>query len=349
MDEYTLLGRTGLRVSPLCLGAMTFGNGEGWLAGEHEARKIFDGYLEAGGNFIDTANIYANGESEEMLGRFLASSGRREQVVLASKFSLNTAPGDPNAGGNGRNAIYRALDASLKRLRTDYLDLYWLHAWDTITPIEEVVETLDDLVRSGKIRYVGLSDVPAWIMARAQTYAELRGRTRVAALQVEYSLLDRTVEIEHTGACSELGLGICAWGPLGAGLLTGKYRQVGRAPKGRIAKDERIKNRMLTERNLEIVEVVAAVAAELGRPPAQVALNWVTQQREVSSTIIGATQLEQLEENLAALNFTIPDEFMRQLDEISRPLKGRLYDFFEPPFQQRIHGAKVSRKRGRPT
>jgi len=341
MNAYSLLGRTGLRVSPFCLGAMTFGNADGWGAGESEALKIFDRYLGAGGNFIDTANIYAQGESETLVGRFIAQRGARENVVLATKFSFATATGDPNAGGNGRKNIYRALDASLKRLGTDYIDLYWLHAWDTLTPIEEVVETIDDLVRAGKVRYFGLSDVPAWVMARAQTYAELRGRARVAALQAEYSLLDRTLDTEHAAACQELGVGICPWGPLGGGLLTGKYLKNG--AEGRLSKDERSKNRIKSARNLRIVETLATIAEEIGRPAAQVALNWVTRQPCVSSTIIGVTRLVQLEDNLKALDFDIPPELAARLDACSSQPKGHLYDFFEQPFLGRVLGARVSK------
>jgi aryl-alcohol dehydrogenase-like predicted oxidoreductase len=207
LADYSLLGRSGLRVSPLCLGAMTFG----WGCDEATARDIFNRYLEAGGNFIDTADAYSSGQSEEMLGRFMKEAGNRDRIVLATKFSFNTSPGNPNTGGNGRKNILRALEGSLRRLQTDHVDLYWLHAWDGMTPVEEVMTTLDALVRSGKVRYIGLSDTPAWYLARAQTLAELRGLERVCALQLEYSLVERNIEREHIPAALELGMGVCPW------------------------------------------------------------------------------------------------------------------------------------------
>ena len=347
LTRYSLLGRSGLRVSPLCLGTMTFGNDWGWGADVAESRRIFDRYLAAGGNFIDTANTYTNGNSERMLGDFMAEAGNRERIVLATKFTVSTSRGDPNATGNGRKNIYQALEASLQRLRTDYIDLYWLHMWDGVTPVEEVVETLDSLVKAGKIRYFGLSDVPAWYLARAQTLAELRGSARVAALQLEYSLTDRTIEREHVPAALELGMGICPWSPLGGGLLTGKYSREADgsgAGQGRMTSDPRFRHQF-TERNWRILDVVKETAAALGKTPSQVALNWITKRPGISSTIIGASKLSQLEDNLAALEFDIPAEFSRRLDEVSRPAWVHLYDdFFTGDFQAALRGADISKR-----
>src|SRR5262249_7912809 len=238
LNEYVTLGRSGLRVSPLCLGTMTFGTEWGWGSDEGAAAAILDHYLEAGGNFLDTADMYVNGRSEEILGRFIAERRARDRIVLATKFTFNAEPGNPNAGGNGRKNVYRALEASLRRLRTDYADLYWLHAWDTVTPVEEVLDTLTDLVRQGRIRHFGFSDVPAWYAARAETLAEQQGKDRIIALQLEYSLVERTIEREHVTAARELGMGICPWSPLAGGFLAGKYRRGagGAVGEGRLQK-----------------------------------------------------------------------------------------------------------------
>src|SRR4030095_6906859 len=225
LNDYVTLGRSGLRVSPLCLGTMTFGNEWGWGSEEEAARSVFDRYLDAGGNFIDTADLYTEGHSEELLGKFIRERGLRDRIVLATKFTFNAEPGNPNTGGNGRENIYRALAASVRRLQTEYIDLYWLHAWDTITPVEEVVSTLNDLVRAGKIRHYGFSDTPAWYVARAYTLAEKEDREPLIALQLEYSLTERNIEREHVPAAQELGLGICPWSPLAGGFLTGKYQR----------------------------------------------------------------------------------------------------------------------------
>ena len=227
MNEYLTLGRSGLRVSPLCLGTMTFGTEWGWGSEENVSRAIFDRYLEAGGNFIDTADGYTGGRSEEMVGKFIADGKLRDRVVLATKFTFSADPTNPNAGGNGRKNIYRALTGSLQRLQTDYIDLYWLHAWDSVTPIEEVISTLNDLVRQGKIRHYGFSDVPAWYASRAFTLAEKHATERPIALQLEYSLVERNIEREHVPFAAELGFGICPWSPLASGFLSGKYKREG--------------------------------------------------------------------------------------------------------------------------
>jgi aryl-alcohol dehydrogenase-like predicted oxidoreductase len=229
--RYKLLGNSGLRVSELCLGTMTFGEDWGWGSSEEESRKVYDAFLDAGGNFIDTANIYTSGTSERLLGEFL--HGQREHIVLATKYT-NAAPGtDPNAAGNHRKSMVQALEASLKRLKTDYIDLYWLHIWDQITPIEEVMRAFDDLVRQGKILYAGVSDIPAWVVAKGNTLAALRGWTPFVGLQIEYSLIERTPERELLPMAADLGLGVTAWSPLAGGVLTGKQLEAGGAKDSR--------------------------------------------------------------------------------------------------------------------
>ena len=338
LSTYSLLGKTGLRVSPLCLGTMTFGTEWGWGSPAETAKKILHSYLEAGGNFIDTANGYTNGRSEELLGEFLSESGLRDRVVLATKYTFNTRPGDPNAGGNGRKNLVQSLEASLRRLKTDYVDLYWLHAWDCLTPAEETMSSLDALVRQGKIRYIGLSDTPAWYLTRAQSLAEQFGWERVAALQLEYSLVERNIEREHIPAALHFGMGICPWSPLASGFLSGKYTRKGDGGtgEGRLqvtqAQGNPVFNKF-SERNWKIVDALTGVAKELGKSPAQVALNWITKRPAVSSTIIGATKLDQLESNLAALDFEIPPALWARLEEVSRPEMTFPYNFFQPSMQ----------------
>ena len=346
LNEYITLGRSGLRVSPLCLGTMTFGTVWGWGAEENVSRSLFDRYLEQGGNFIDTADQYTGGKSEEMIGKFISDRSLRDRIVLATKFTFNAEQGNPNAGGNGRKNIYRALHGSLRRLQTDFIDLYWLHAWDTITPVEEVISTLNDLVREGKISYFGFSDTPAWYVARAQTLAEKEGKQRLIALQLEYSLVERNIEREHIPAAQELGLGICPWSPLASGFLTGKYKRQGNdgSADGRLEKTKDSQNPTLLRfnaRNWDILDILLDVSKKIGRSPAQVALNWVVTQAGVTSTILGASKLNQLEDNLRAIEFSIPAELRLQLDEISDLASIHPYVFFEPFLQEMIHGARV--------
>jgi aryl-alcohol dehydrogenase-like predicted oxidoreductase len=322
--QYHLLGRSGLRVSPLCLGTMTFGNEAGFGCAPDAARQIFQSYLEAGGNFIDTADGYGDGKSEELLGQFIKDTGTRDRVVLATKYGWSGIPGDANAGGNGRKNLMRAVEASLRRLQTDYVDLYWLHFWDAITPVEEVMSSLDSLVRSGKVRYIGLSDSPAWYVARAQTLAELRGWERVCALQLEYSLVERNIEREHLPAARELGMGLCPFSPLASGLLTGKYTRTGEEVQG-TGRLQTVKHwgvplwDKFNEKNFRIADALAGVSKELGRPPSQVAINWVAKRPGVSSTLIGASTLAQYEDNAGALEFEIPQELSQKLEVASRP------------------------------
>lgn len=343
LDSYVTLGHSGLRVSPLCLGTMTFGTEWGWGSEENVARQVFDSYVEAGGNFLDTANVYTEGHSEELLGKFLQDRGVRDNLVLATKFTFNPVPGDPNAGGNGRKNIYRALEDSLRRLKTDYIDLYWLHAWDTVTPVEEVVSTLSDLIRAGKIQHYGFSDTPAWYVARAKTIAEKEGKDGLIALQLEYSLVERNIEREHVPAAQELGLGICPWSPLAGGFLTGKYQQKGDTGvgEGRLEIAKEAGNpifQRFTTRNWQILKVLSEVSKQIGRPLSQVALNWVATQPGITSTIVGASKLSQLEDNLRYSEFEIPRELRARLNEVSAIEPLHPYGFFTPPFQGWISG-----------
>lgn len=348
VDQYYLLGRSGLRVSRLALGTMTFGNGGirgiggSWGADEGAARAIFDRYIAAGGNFIDTANSYAGGLSEKLIGSFVAESGLRDDVVIATKFSNSLSPGNPNAGGNGRKAMMQAVDASLKRLKTDYIDLYLLHTWDRMTPAEEVMRTFDDLVRAGKIRYAGLSDVPGWYAARAQTWAEAHTLTQPICLQLPYSLVERSIEHEFVPFAETLGLGITAWSPLAMGLLSGKYRP-GTAEEGRLSQDASGGGLgLFTERNRHILSVLERIANEMGRSMAQVALNWCVNRPGVAAAIVGASRLSQLDDNLAALDFTIPAEFRSELDAATAIDAPYPYALFADDYQAGILNAGAS-------
>ncbi len=344
-DRYYTLGRSGLRVSRLALGAMTFGTEWGWGADEAAARRMFDAYLDAGGNFVDTADLYTNGTSESWLGRFIADHGVRDRVVLATKYGYNAEPGNPNAGGNGRKNLIRALEGSLRRLRTDYVDLYLLHTWDLLTPAEEAIRTLDDQVRAGKIRHLGLSDVPAWYAARMQTLAEWRGYEPLCALQLEYSLVERGIEREHVPLGLALGMGVVVWSPLASGLLSGKYRpsEAGSSAPGRLHTMRDSGNpgfQKFTERNWAIVAELESVAKELGQPMAAVAVNWIASRPGVASVLLGATKLSQLQTTLQALAFTIPAELSARLEQVGRPDPQFPYTFFGPEIQGMIHGGR---------
>ena len=343
LNSYYTLGRSGLRVSPLALGTMTFGTEWGWGTDPATSKTLFDTYVDAGGNFIDTADLYTNGTSETLLGEFIGDRNLRDKIVIATKFTYNGEPGNPNAGGNGRKNIMRAVEGSLKRLNTDYIDLYILHTWDRITPAEEVMRTLDDLVRSGKVRYVGLSDVPAWYASRAQTIAELRGYERLCTLQLEYSLVERNIENEFVSLGTEHGMGIMVWSPLASGLLSGKYRpsEEEGVGEGRLKMMKDSNNpafQKFTEKNWQIVTELETIAQKMGRSMAQVAVNWAANQPGVASVIIGATKLHQLQDNLQALDFTIPDELLVRLNEVSIPTPTFPYSFFGSEIQSMIHG-----------
>jgi aryl-alcohol dehydrogenase-like predicted oxidoreductase len=323
--RYRLLGKSGLRVSELCLGTMTFGEDWGWGSSQDESRQILDAFLEAGGNFIDTANVYTNGTSETLLGEFLR--GRRDSAVLATKYT-NAMPGaDPNAAGNQRKNMMRAVEASLKRLQTDYIDLYWLHIWDRITPLEEVMRAFDDLVRQGKILHAGVSDMAAWAVSRANTMAELRGWTPFVGLQIEYSLVERTVERELLPMAEALELGVTAWSPLGGGVLTGKYKS-GQAQDARYGTEMMRQHMPSADRTAPVVEAVQAVAREVGRSPAQVALAWLRQRSVPVIPIVGARRLEQFRDNLACLDLRLDEAQVGRLDAASRVELGFPHDFY---------------------
>ena len=343
--NYQLLGRSGLRVSDLCLGAMTFGEDWGWGAAKDEARKIYDAYREAGGNFIDTANIYTNGSSETFVGEFMA--GHREEVVLATKYT-NAMPGrGANAGGNQRKNMVQAVEASLKRLGTDYVDLYWLHIWDQLTPADEVMRAFDDLVRAGKVLYVGVSDAPAWVVAKSNTLAELRGWTRYVGLQIEYSLLERTVERELIPMAKDQQMTVLAWSPLRNGTLTGKYLPESADATG---KEGRMHSEMMKgfakvdDAALPTVRAVVALAREMGASPAQVALAWLRYRPVPVIPIIGARKLTQLQDNIGSLGVVLSPEQLARLDEASAVPLGFPHDFLAlEPVRSFVSGGLLDR------
>src|SRR6478736_5309025 len=318
LSDYLTLGRSGLRVSPLCLGTMTFGEDWNWGSTVEESEAILTRYLERGGNFIDTANGYTKGHSEAIIGDFFARTpGWRDRVVLATKFSTNLYPGDPNGGGAGRKAIVASCEESLRRLRTDYIDLYWMHFWDPNTPIDETLRALDDLVRAGKVRYIGASDTPAWKVSQAQVLAAFRGWSPFIGLQIEYSLIERTVEGELVPMALDLGLGVTPWSPLRGGVLSGKYTRAN-AADAKPDRGDRVKA-FLTERNLTIIDELLRIGKERSASAASVALAWVQSRPGVTSTIIGARRLDQLDQNLSALDVTLTPAQLVALDKVSEP------------------------------
>jgi aryl-alcohol dehydrogenase-like predicted oxidoreductase len=327
--RYRLLGKSGLRVSELCLGTMTFGEELGWGSSKEESRKVYDAFLEAGGNFLDTANFYTNGTSETFLGEFMR--GQRERLVLATKYTLGHPGTDPNAGGNQRKNMMQAVEASLKRLQTDYIDLYWLHAWDQLTPVEEVMRGFDDLVRQGKILYAGVSDMPAWVVAKANTLAELRGWTSFVGLQIEYSLIERTPERELLPMTSGMGLTVTAWSPLAGGVLTGKYTGSKEGQGGAKRFDTPQMSQFVSSgpRTDAIAQEVQAVARECGRSPAQVALAWLRQRPVLVIPIIGARRLEQVQDNLGSIELKLDQPHLNRLDDVSRIELGFPHDFYK--------------------
>jgi aryl-alcohol dehydrogenase-like predicted oxidoreductase len=332
--KYRLLGTSGLRVSEISLGTMTFGEEWGWGAAKDEARKIYDAYREAGGNFVDTANLYTNGTSEQFLGEFL--QGHRDEVVLATKYS-NAFPGkDPNAAGNHRKNMLRAVEASLKRLKTGYIDLYWLHIWDQLTPVEEVMRGFDDLVRQGKVLHAGVSDAPAWWVAQANTLASLRGWSPFVGLQIEYSLIERTVERELIPMAKAFNLGLVAWSPLSGGVLTGKYD--GPQPQGEARYSSEMMQQFMPDRTRgeRIVSALRKISKETGRSLAQVALAWLRFRDIPVIPIIGARKLSQLNDNLESLSLTLAPEQVKALDEASRIELGFPHDFYRREFVRNI-------------
>ena len=308
--RYKLLGKSGLRVSELALGTMTFGEEWGWGSSKEESKKVFDVFTNAGGNFIDTANRYTEGTSEKFVGEFIKSD--RNHFVLATKYTLKTKSGDPNYSGNHRKNMMNSIDESLKRLNTEYIDLYYLHAWDFTTPEEEVLRGLDDLVRAGKIHYIGISDTPAWIVSRMNAIAELRGWTQFVALQIKYSLLERTIERELLPMARKLDLAVTPWAVIGGGILTGKYNK-NKNEEGRAQLHKSIK-----EDNLKVAEKVIEISNEVGCTPVQVAINWVRQQPGVIIPIIGAKSEKQLKENINCLKFSLNEQQLNKLNDVSK-------------------------------
>ena len=323
--RYRLLGNSGLRVAEISLGAMTFGEEWGWGARKEDAHAIYNAYREAGGNFIDTANVYTNGTSEEFAGEFI--HGHRQEIVLATKYTNAIAANDPNAGGNHRKSMVQAIEASLRRLQTDYIDLYWLHIWDGMTPVDEVMRAFDDLVRQGKVLYAGVSDAPAWWIAQANTIADLRGWTRFVGLQIEYSLVERTVERELVPMAKALGLGLVAWSPLGGGLLSGKYHGGG-AGDGRYASEQMQQFRRSGAQADGIVATLKKISGATGRSLAQVALAWLRYRDIPVIPIVGARRLSQLQDNLDSLTLELTPEQVQQLDEASAIELGFPHDFY---------------------
>jgi aryl-alcohol dehydrogenase-like predicted oxidoreductase len=351
LNHYVTLGRSGLRVSPLCLGAMTFGLDWGWGSDPDSSKAIIDAYMDRGGNFIDTANIYTKGHSEAIIGEHLGTNpSKRQRAVIATKFLGNLYSGDPNGGGAGRKAIHQQLDNSLRRMKTDYVDLYWMHWSDPFTPIDETMRTLDDLVRAGKVRYIGFSDTPAWRVVQAQMLAEFKHWTPLCCLQIEYSLVERTVEGDLMPMARELNLGVTPWSPLKGGVLTGKYT---RANKDSVepGRGAWVKNHF-NDRVFNIVDAIVEIARQCKRTshgpvtPAQVALAWVQGKPGVASSIIGARTMEQLHDNVAALEVQLSPEQMARLDEVSKPTLAFPHEFLKFTVNNTQGGATVN---GRPS
>jgi aryl-alcohol dehydrogenase-like predicted oxidoreductase len=324
--KYRLLGNSGLRVAEMSLGTMTFGDDWGWGSSKDEARKVYEAYRDAGGNFIDTANMYTNGTSEQFLGEFMRD--HRQEVVLATKYT-NAAPGkDPNAGGNQRKNMVQALEASLRRLKTDYIDLYWMHIWDKLTPVEEIMRAFDDLVRAGKVLYIGVSDTPAWWVAQANTMAELRGWTQFIGLQIEYSLVERTIERELIPMANSFKLGLVAWSPLAGGLLSGKYH-ANNANGARYTQETGKEFLRTGERIDRVVGALNKVSEETGRSMAQVALAWLRYRDIPIIPIIGARRISQLQDNLDSLTLELNPEQVSRLNQASAIELGFPHDFYD--------------------
>lgn len=366
LTDYRTLGRSGLAVSPLALGTMTFGVAR-WGMERPEAAAVFDAYVEAGGNLVDTADVYASGRGEEMLGAIIAERGLRDSLVLATKSGFAAGQG-PHAGGNGAKHIRAALEGSLRRLGTDYVDLYWVHVWDSVTPAEELLETMAGLVRAGKVRYWGISNAPAWYVARIATLAAVRGLPGPIALQYFYSLVSRDLEIEHVPLAQDMGIGIMPWSPLAYGLLTGKYDRAtveAGAPRAgglpsdagsgeaRAEGDKRLDganpfgDSLFTERNWGIVEALRGVAEAMGESPARVALAWVLAQPGVDTALMGVSRVSQVHDNIAASDLRIPAEQLAALAAASAPETPFLYGLFsDGARQQVVFGGSSVRRRG---
>ena len=343
LNDLRTLGRSGLLVSPLSLGTMTFGTLR-WGSPDEVSESIFNAYVEAGGNFIDTADIYSGGRSEELVGKYLSERKLHDKLVLATKYSWNGGEDNPLAGGNGRKNLHRALEGSLKRLRTDCIDLYWMHVWDQVTPVEEVLQSLGELVRAGKIRYFGFSDMPAWYATRAATLAQAHNAPGPIAMQMAYSLVERSIEHEFVPAARETGQGIVPWSPLAAGFLTGKYSQESDVVKGdgRLSGPNPFGDTLFTPRNWKVLEALREVAGEAGRPLAQTALAWALARPGITSLIIGASKVAQLHDNIASLSWTLSPQQSARLDAASAPEAVFPYSIFSDDIQRSIFGgAKV--------
>jgi aryl-alcohol dehydrogenase-like predicted oxidoreductase len=355
LTDYRTLGRSGLVVSPLTLGTMTFGVGR-WGMERHAAEAVFDAYIEAGGNIVDTADVYASGRSEEMVGAMIADRGLRDRIVIATKSGFAAGTG-PHAGGNGSKHIHAALEGSLRRLGTDYIDLYWVHVWDSVTPPEELLQTMAGLVRAGKIRYWGLSNTPAWYVAKLATLAEVRGLPGPIALQYFYSLVSREVEAEHLPLARNMGLGMMPWSPLAYGLLTGKYDRAtieagapragglpsdASAGEARADGDKRLDganpfgDTLFTDRNWGIVDALRGVAKAIGETPARVAMAWVLSRPGVDTALMGVSRVSQLHDNIAATELRLPTNHIATLDAASIPAAAMIYGLFTPTMRQNV-------------
>ena len=346
MLRYRLLGPSGLRVSEICLGTMSFGTQWGFGADEAESHRVLSAYADAGGNFLDTANKYHGGETEEIVGRWLA--GKRDRMVVATKYTLSMDHTDPNASGNHRKNLVRSVEASLKRLGTDSIDLLWVHAWDDYTPFDETMRALDDVVRSGKVQYVGVSDTPAWVVSASNVLAELKGWSPFVGLQIEYSLLQRTPERDLLPMADQFGLSILAWGPLGAGVLTGKYTRKG-VENDSLRKQGNEARGRTSDKALEIARTVDGVADALGVTSAQVAIAWVAAQGYRYLPIVGARKLSQLEDSLAGAEVKLDKEQLSKLDAVSAIELGFPHDFLgSDGVRDLVRGELRSRLDGRP-
>lgn len=326
--RYQLLGNSGLRVSELCLGTMTFGKEWEWGCDHKTSKQIFEAFVNADGNFIDTANIYTKGTSEKMTGEFIKND--RHHYVLATKYALSDRKDDVSFSGNSRKNLLRSVEESLKRLNTDFIDLLWLHAWDFTTPVEEVMRGLDDLIRTGKVNYIGISNTPAWIVSQANTLAQLRGWSQFIGLQIEYSLIERTPERDLLPMARAFKMAVTNWAPLGGGVLTGKYlkKESGRIPEG---------NPRRNEHNNRIAAEVVSVANELGVTPGQVAINWSRQRNQQVLPIVGATSVAQIEDSLSSIDFTIPEEMMEKLNKVSQIAPGYPHDFLSSDMVREVN------------
>lgn len=356
LTNYRTLGRSGLVVSPLALGTMTFGTAR-WGSSEEDSRKVFNAYLDQGGNFVDTADVYAGGRCEEMVGKFVAERRAREQLVIATKSGFAAGQG-AHTGGNGAKHTRSALEGSLARLQTDYVDMLWVHVWDSVTPADELLETMTSLIRAGKVRYWGLSNTPAWYVSQVATLAATTAMVRPIALQYFYSLVNRDIEQEFIPLAAEFGMAIQPWSPLAFGLLTGKYnrasvevaaprssglpRDAANADLPRPEDDKRLDganpfgDSLFTERNWQVVDVLTRVARECNETPARVALAWVVQRQGVTSTLMGVSKVAQLHENIGALQIQLSAEHLAELDRVSASGQGLIYSLFTAPVRQHV-------------